>query len=80
MGFDRALKIYGLGAQGVYGDRADDKPNGKEPQFWDVVAVWKWKAWGDYKGTPMATAQKANNKLMHDLLIEKGFEHIIPDP
>ena len=80
MGFDRALKIYGLGSQGVYGDRADDKPNGKEPGFWDIVGKIKWDAWGKYKGTPMDVAQKANNKLMHELLIEKGYGHIIPDP
>ena len=80
MGFDRALKIYGLGAQGVYGDRADDKPNGKKPDFWDVIGLWKWEAWGNYKGTPMGVAQKACNELMHDVLNEFDLAYKIPDP
>ena len=64
----------------MYGDRTDEKPNGEKPPFWDIVGVWKWEAWESYRGTPMEVAQKACNKLMHDLLIEYNMGDKIPDP
>ena len=51
MGVDRALRLWGLGKQGMYGDLNEDAPGGIKPWFGDVVGVWKYEAWEKIKGT-----------------------------
>lgn len=56
MGVDRALRLWGLGKQGMYGDINEDAPGGIKPWFGDVVGVWKYDAWEKIKGTDQVFA------------------------
>ena len=80
MGKDRGLRLYGLSRQGYFGDRKDEYKNGKKPAFYDIIKLWQWEAWESFRGTDKKLAQKAANNLMHELLVEFGYAHVIPDP
>ena len=49
--FDKAIRMYGLALQARFGDN-----NEAEPNPLNVLEHQKWKAWNEWKGTPVSEA------------------------
>ena len=45
IGLERGKILYGLSKQGMFGDRADDKPNGNKKSAFDILGRMKYNAW-----------------------------------
>ena len=49
--FDMAITMYGLALQARFGDNKE-----QEPSPLNVLENQKWKAWNEWKGTPISEA------------------------
>ena len=70
---DKALKIYGYGRQGAFGD-----VQGERPSMFDIAGQFKWDAWNERKGMPREEAQRKFLELVEPLLKENGIS--LADP
>ena len=67
-----ALKMYGLGNQGIHGDQTAPKP-----QFWEIRELYMWNAWDAEKGKSKEQAQREFLQFAYTDLKKRG---IPPDP
>ena len=67
LGLSDKISVYGLSAQGRFGDN-----NTPQPDMWDLIENIKWNNWKSYEGMDTLVAKEKWLTLVEPLILAKG--------